>query len=74
MGFEWSHIWILVIAVCALAGWWLSLRPEATYRGISPTMSVLIILMAMLMCVLALSGQHADARPPVRHFALAATT
>ncbi len=62
---DWSHLWVLVIAVSALSGWWLSLRPDATFRGISPTMSVLIVLMAALMCVLALSSQHAPelARP-----------
>lgn len=60
---EWNHLWLLVIAAGALAGWWLSVRPDATFRGISPTMSVLIVLMAVLMCVLALNGQSPQMAP-----------
>lgn len=55
---EFEPIWAPVIAASALTGWWLSLRPEASFRGISVTMSVLIVLMAALMCVLAIHGQH----------------
>jgi len=49
--------WFLVIAAAALAGWWLSVRPRATYRSVSTTMSALIVLMAILLCVLAINGQ-----------------
>ncbi len=52
-----AHLWILTIAAAALVAWWLSLRPRASYRGVSGTMSVLIVLMAVLLCVLALTGQ-----------------
>ena len=51
-----GQLWLLVIAACALTGWWLSLRPAATYRGAGPTMQWLIILMAVLMGVLAIDG------------------
>lgn len=58
-----SQAWLLVIAACALAGWWLSMRPAATYRGAGPTMQWLIILMATLMCLLAIDGQHQPNSP-----------
>ncbi len=52
-----AHLWLLTIAAAALTAWWLSMRPRASYRGVSATMSVLIVLMAVLLCVLAFSGQ-----------------
>ena len=64
MGADWSQLWMLVIAASALSGWWLAVRPRASYRGISATMSVLIVLMAILLCVLAVSGQEGSRRPP----------
>ena len=57
MGFGPIQFWFLVIAAAALSGWWLSVRPRATYSNISSTMSVLIVLMAVLLCVLAVRGQ-----------------
>ena len=57
------QLWPLVIAACALTGWWLSLRPHATYRGVAPTMQWLIILMAVLMCLLAIDGQRRPYMP-----------
>jgi hypothetical protein len=62
MGADWSQLWMLVIAAAALSGWWLSLRPRASYAGISTTMSFLIVLMAVLLCVLAISGQRGSPR------------
>lgn len=59
-------VWFLVIAVSALAGWWLAVRPGASYRGASATVSVLILAVAALMCILALTGQtDAPSRPVV---------
>lgn len=55
--------WLLVIAAAALTGWWLALRPQASYRNVSATMSMLIVLMGVLLCVLAFSGQHGVRRP-----------
>ena len=60
---DWSHVWMLVIAVAALCGWWIAVRPRATYGAISTTMSFLIVLMAVLLCVLAISGQRGAGRP-----------
>ncbi len=62
MGVELLQLWYLVIAATALAGWWLAVRPRASYGGISATMSVLIVLMAVLLCVLAMSGQQGGGR------------
>lgn len=62
MGADWGQVWMLVIALAALSGWWLAVRPHATYQGVSSTMSILIMLMAILLCVLAVSGQQASLR------------
>jgi FtsH-binding integral membrane protein len=62
MGVELLQLWYLVIAATALAGWWLAVRPRASYGGIAGTMSVLILLMAVLLCVLAMSGQQGGGR------------
>lgn len=48
--------WLLVICACALTGWWLSLRPNASYRGAGSTVTVLIFTMAALMAILALAA------------------
>jgi uncharacterized membrane protein len=63
MGAESFHLWFLVIAAAVLAGWWLAVRPRASYCAVSTTMSFLIVLMAVLLCVLAVSGQHGTTRP-----------
>ena len=62
MGVELHQLWYLVIGATALAGWWLAVRPRASYRGVSTSMSYLIMLMAALLCVLAVSGQHGVSR------------
>ena len=54
---------MLVIALVALSGWWLAVRPRASYGGISSTMSFLIVLTAVLLCILAVGGQHDSPRP-----------
>ncbi|MFN0135777.1 MAG: hypothetical protein ACKVS9_06625 [Phycisphaerae bacterium] len=48
-----GNYWALVISVAALAGWWLCVRPRSSYRGAGTTMSVMIVLMAVLMGILA---------------------
>jgi hypothetical protein len=68
IGTEWSQLWMLVISAAALSGWWLAVRPRASYGGISTTMSFLIVLMAVLLCVLAVSGQRGTwPAPPQSH-------
>ncbi len=57
---------MLVIAACALSGWWLAVRPNASYRGVSSSVSFLIICMAVLLCILALSGQQARAQSTLK--------
>lgn len=70
MGADWSQIWMFVIVASALSAWWLAVRPRASYRGISATMSILIVLMAALLCLLAISGQRGLHRPPPAQAAL----
>lgn len=64
MSFDWTNVWLLVISSIALAGWWLTLRPRPVSRGVSTTMSTLIVVMAILLCVLAFNGQYRAFRPP----------
>ncbi len=54
---DFTHIWVLVVICAAFCGWWLSLRPNASFRNIGGTMQMLIGLMIVLMCLLALDGQ-----------------
>lgn len=58
MDLHWNQFGMLVIALVALSGWWLAVRPRASYSGVSSTMSFLIVLMAVLLCVLAVGGQQ----------------
>ncbi len=70
MASHWSYLWMVVIAMVALSGWWLAVRPKSSYNGISGTMSVLIMLLAILMCVLAIGGQYNSPRAvPASHLA-----
>lgn len=66
---ELSSVWMLVLASCALTAWWLAVRPNASYRGVSGTMSFLIISLAVLLGILALAGQSGG--PPAVGVALA---
>lgn len=58
---------MIVIATGALVGWWLTLRPNATYRGAGGTTSCLIILMAVLMLILAIGGQPQPRTAPAAY-------
>jgi hypothetical protein len=51
------EMWVLVIAATALTGWWLSLRNGASFRGVQASMSFLIVTLAVLLSILAISGQ-----------------
>ena len=61
-----AQLWILVSAASALATWWLGVRPRSSFRGSGNTMSVLIVLMAVLLGVLAIRQppRSASAAPP----------
>ena len=51
-----EHVQLFPVAAGAaalLCGWWLSVRPSASYRGISASTSFLIVLLAGLMAMLA---------------------
>lgn len=58
---EADFLWVLVIAASALVGWWISVRPGSSYRGAAAGMSGLIMVMAVLMCMLAIQGQGTNA-------------
>lgn len=67
MQLEIAHLWVLVIATSALAAWWLAVRPGSSYRGAGNTISVLIVLMAALMSILAVRfcpPSQSAAQPP----------
>jgi hypothetical protein len=59
---DYDILWVMVIAASALCGWWLAVRPGASFRGAAASMSCLIIIMALLMCVLAVQGQGFQTR------------
>jgi hypothetical protein len=59
---DYDLVWVLVIAASALSGWWLAIRPGASFRGAAAGMSGLIMIMAVLMCVLAIQGQNPTPR------------
>ena len=52
--------WIVAVAATVTAGWWLSIRPGACYRGAATTVSCLLVVLALLLCMLALTGQDAQ--------------
>lgn len=52
-----TQLWLMIIATCALAGWFLAARPNAS-RGAGNTLSVLVVVTAVLMSILAVRGQH----------------
>ena len=49
--------WLVAVAATVVASWWLSIRPGACYRGAAPTASFLLVVLALLLCMLALTGQ-----------------
>lgn len=63
-----SEHWLLALATTALVAWWLMLRPGASYRGMSPSATCLIIALAFLLGVMALrpQPQSASAGQPMR--------
>ena len=57
-----QQLWMLVIGATALASWWIAVRPGTTYRPVGASVSVLLVLLAVLVCALAITGQHTPAR------------
>lgn len=49
--------WVVAVAATVVAGWWLSIRPGACYRGGATTVSFLLVALAILLGMLALTGQ-----------------
>lgn len=66
----WFAVWSVVMAASALCAWWLTVRPGASQRGSAPTVSIMIIAMAVLMAGLAIRGQGAAAQTPVQAAAM----
>ncbi len=54
---RWDQLWLLVVAASVLSGWWLCVRPGATYRAVGSGVSLLIVLLAVVMAVLAVVNQ-----------------
>jgi len=52
--------WTISFAGSIVAGWWLAVRPGATMREIATPVTFLIIVMAVLLCLLALTGQDLE--------------
>jgi len=55
--------WWLVIAAGMLCGWWLAVRNGATYRGVGSSVSLLILLTAVLLGALALTTSSPTRAP-----------
>lgn len=66
----WFATWSAMMAASALCAWWLTLRPAATQRGSSPTISIMVISMAILMAALAIRGQGTSIPTPVQAAAM----
>ncbi len=49
--------WIIAFAGGIVAAWWLSVRPTANFRGVATPVAFLVIVMAALLCMLAVTGQ-----------------
>ncbi|GMU84607.1 MAG: hypothetical protein AMXMBFR47_44760 [Planctomycetota bacterium] len=62
MATDFGSLWLVAIAGASLCGWWLAVRPGSSYRGVSGTVSCLIMLMAILATVLAFHGQTGPRR------------
>lgn len=52
--------WLFVFAGAVLAGWWLAMRPGATFRDVATPVSFLVLTLAVLLCMLALTGQDIE--------------
>ncbi len=57
MLFGQSAFWISAGAGAVVAGWWLSVRPGASGRDLASPISFLALLLAVLICLLTLTGQ-----------------
>ena len=49
--------WLVTITGAIFAGWWLAVRPGAWMRTIATPVSVLVIVMAVLLCMLTATGR-----------------
>jgi hypothetical protein len=53
--------WTLAFSGAIVAGWWLAVRPAASPRDLATPVSVLLMLLAVLLGILALTGQDIHA-------------
>ncbi len=49
--------WMLIGAGAVLAGWWLAVRPASAGRDLATPVSFMTIVLAVLLCLLVLSGE-----------------
>ncbi|MDX2198392.1 MAG: hypothetical protein SF069_05405 [Phycisphaerae bacterium] len=52
--------WLLAVTGSVVAGWWLSVRPGASMRDMNTPVAALSIVMALVLAMLAMSGQNLD--------------
>lgn len=60
MGSERILFWAMAFAGSVVGGWWLSARPGAICRDIATPIAVLVIIMAVLLALLVLTGQDVN--------------
>lgn len=59
------QVWVFMVAVSVLCGWWLSIRSGASFRAIANPVSFLIITLALLLCTLAVRESGVGGGPRV---------
>lgn len=55
-----TTFWVFAICGAALAGWWLAVRPGPQNRDLATPVAFLIVLLAVLLCLLAISDTSAN--------------
>jgi hypothetical protein len=53
-------LWMMLFTGSIVAAWWLTVRPGASLRGAAAPASALVIVMAVLLCLMALTGQEPE--------------
>jgi hypothetical protein len=52
--------WVLTFSGAVVAGWWLAVRPASSARDLATPVSVLVLLLAVLLGFLAITGQDVN--------------
>lgn len=53
--------WLVASTGAIVASWWLSVRPGSSMKDIQTPVSFLVVVMAVLLCLLAVTGQEPSA-------------